>query len=868
MKPTPRTSVRELLLSRQGLVFVSSETPQREPCSDAQLCAIELELAQLGYVLSSRLRARLSLTTLDELVLFHQWALDALQAHLGADQKHQPLFRKFPEGVPSDTAELWWAKVLVHFLQSEGQPCLFCRKLETTHVLNPCRHVVCDACFDGSNYSACPVCEHHTEQQSPFFLPAPARESLSEHTTFKLIDLGESFIDSSQSLFVSLCERKQSLSPADRDALTTLVSELGTKTLPWLPAKIPVRENIATVFATLFKTRDPSEILPHARRFITTATDVLRFIAVLSDTDGSLLRNTTFKTVEISDPQSPIATRFAGFLNKLPPTLKRKTVTVPVQVSRFKTAKLSRPLRRALLSLLDGLDPDGLVEDMLRHRSYWVWVGEFLHPHEYASRFANTARAFAIVRKHSPDGTPAPRFKTWRAKLEDTIAQRDFSTTVSLLSERPGELARSLDRALRIATDHDSREAVIKVFKDNLQHFSTPVLVTLRSHLGTRATKSSVRIFWPKGRIATGVSRPDTRTPLDPQTIETTLRAIDGELLRRFSEKPLYTDGFIDKGLDTIPLPFNERTASRAAVTLPRGAQIKVCPDKVVRLFLHWCEPEKNNTATDLDLSVSLYDPSWNHLGVCAYYQLQTLSPKGSVIARSSGDLRNAPWPDGATEFIDLDRAQALDAGVRYAVMVVNCYAGLTHSLLARSFAGVMFRAHPEGEHFDPRAVELKFTLDGEHGIYLPLVFDLHENTLHWLDVYSKGQLAMNNVETSRRAITTVCPELMAYFDSGARATVYDLGLMHLAARCQRVFIRGETTAQYLRTPDETVENFYNRLTREEANEPRSQPLRSDGPPALAQLYRGDLDLPENSLVYALFREKITPTLNASDLLS
>jgi hypothetical protein len=84
------------------------------------------------------------------------------------------------------------------------------------------------------------------------------------------------------------------------------------------------------------------------------------------------------------------------------------------------------------------------------------------------------------------------------------------------------------------------------------------------------------------------------------------------------------------------------------------------------------------------------------------------------------GDLRDAPWPDGASEFVDVYREQALAAGVRYAVMVVNAYAGMPFSLLERAFAGVMLRDDPDAEHFDPRTVELKFALDGENGIFLP----------------------------------------------------------------------------------------------------------------------------------------------------
>ena len=136
--------------------------------------AVDLELAEIGYVLSERLRGRLSGCSLDDLRDFRGRTIAALLEHLGGDQKHEPLFRRFPEGVPDNTEDLWWKKVLVHFLQVDGQPCLFCGRLGTTHVLNPCRHVVCDRCFDGQNYSACPSCEHHVDRSSPFFTQAPA----------------------------------------------------------------------------------------------------------------------------------------------------------------------------------------------------------------------------------------------------------------------------------------------------------------------------------------------------------------------------------------------------------------------------------------------------------------------------------------------------------------------------------------------------------------------------------------------------------------------------------------------------------------------------------------------------------------------
>jgi hypothetical protein len=866
MASAAHTSVRDLLLARRGIVFLGStgESPSEE-----QLCALELELSELGYVLSSRLRACLARSSVKELTSFREWASSVLLAHIGGNRRHEPLFRSFPDGIPDNTRDLWWQKVLVHFLQAEGQPCLFCRRTGTTHVLNPCRHVVCDRCFNGGSYSACPVCEHHVDRSSPFFQLQPERQAPKEQIRFRLLDLGKSEADEAQALFVSLCERKQALSPDDRQALHTIVGEFGSLVLSWLPTTIPVRETIALIFGTLLQEIDPAGMLPFAKRYVTTATDVLRLIAVMSDTDGSLQRETIFKEVSEIEGPSPFWSQIATFLGARLPGPHAKTFTIPIRVHRFKVAKLNRALRRALLSMLEEMNPERLVEDMLRHRSYWVWVGEFLHPHEYADRFPNVARAFLIVRGKAPNSTPAPEFRSWYSRLEEAALVHDLAALLSLLAQRPGELARRFDWLLRLTSNQPEQEVVISAFASHITAFATPVLITLRSHLSTRHAKAAIRVYWPKGRIAKGVSGPDERPPLSRSAIERATIVIDSELLRRFSVKSRFTSCVIDEELRSITAPFNERTSSKSAIQLPRGSRLEVPSGKLVRLFLHWCEPEVGGRTTDLDLSVGFYDTKWNHVGVCSYYQLKAVGKNGQEIARSSGDLRDAPSPDGSTEFVDLDLEQAHSAGVRYAVMVVNAYAGMPFSLLERGFAGLMFRDDPGGQYFDPRTVQLRFSLDGEHGVFLPLVLDIREGILHWLDVHSKGQFEFNNVETSNSAITKICPELMDYFASGARASLFDIGTMHAAARSDHVYVRGQTIAEFERMPGENALAFKVRILSGKADATHSAlPPRVGQEPCLAFLFRGDFELASGSDVFALFREQVGPTLSASDLIS
>lgn len=845
--------VLALLLRRQGLLVVE---PSALAPAESLARAFELEMAALGYALSTRLSDRLARQSPAAMATVLARTRAVLAAGGGADRKHVPLFARFPEGIPEDTEDLWWTKIIVHFAQAEGQPCLFCRRTGTTHVLQPCLHVVCDRCFDGANYTACPVCEHHVDGSSPFFLPKPPRGKAREHVRFRLLDLTDEPDVAVRAMFVAFCERAQAMSPVDVADLLTTVRSLGARVLPWLPGQIPVKENVAHIFGTLWQHCPPDAVLAAARPHLRTATDVLRMIAVMSGADASLMPQTLARP-----PVGPVT------LKKARPGEPAPTAPRAMRVRRFRVARLSRAQRRALLGLLESMNEELLVEDMLRYRAQWVWLGELLHPHDYARQFPKVAAAFLAVRGRDPMGKPAPVPATFSRRVERALAARDVGRLLATLEERPGELARRFDLALRLGADAEAQARVVRAFERHVGAMSTPLLVTLSSFLPTRRARAPIRVFWPKAKVSLGTAVEDTRAPLSADAIAAAVRAVEAELLARFARKPPFDEAVVDDALATVMVPFNERSASRAALALTRGSRIDVPDGKVVRLFLHWCEPPGGAT-TDIDLSVAFYDDAWGYLGTCSYYELVFKGPGGGVVARSAGDLRSAPHPDGATELVDIDVAQARALGARWAVMVVNNYRGLAFSALERSFAGLMLRDDVGGEHFDARTVTLKFDLQGDNGIFMPCALDLRERTLHWLDAYSKGALAFNNVATSTKAITTVCPRLIAYFGSGVRASMRDLALLHAAARSPRVHLRAVSGAveTCVRRRDEGPAAFLRRLREGAVDE--SSRLLSVGAPCLAALYRGDVELPARSQAYALFRERVVAPMAAAELLS
>ncbi len=267
-----------ILLKRYGLVFLDESYKN---CSEKSLKAMDIELAALAYLPSAGLREAFGRYSDQELGEIRDWILQILSAEIGADRKHEPLFRRFPRDVPDDTTSLWYKKVLCHFLQAADQACLFCRKVGTTHVLKPCEHVVCSNCFDGSNYSACPICGRQFDRTSPFFLEYSQLNILAtkEAKSFKLLHLGDDFYDSAIGLLTDFFTSKQALSPVDKADLETLLNDFGAEVLDWLPREFSVKEIMAISLGSLAKSSSPEIMTKLLKAHLRTATDVLRFIA-------------------------------------------------------------------------------------------------------------------------------------------------------------------------------------------------------------------------------------------------------------------------------------------------------------------------------------------------------------------------------------------------------------------------------------------------------------------------------------------------------------------------------------------------------------------------------------------------------------
>lgn len=835
----------QMLLRRRGAVYlpeVARDGANADAVPGVEM--LETDLLNRGWLVSPALRDALVRLAAVDLVGVGAELLADCDALLGARRPHRPLFRNFPASTPRDTGAFYVDRVLSFLLQHPDQPCVLCDGDGKVQAVNPCGHLVCPVCFDGADFSGCPICHRRINVDDPFLKPSeprPQRARGKLPRRLRMLHLGADLAADARAELAGLLPRPTALSPDDAGDLVQLLDMQDHDDLSWVPGTLPGREIKAYVLAFLLRDPLSTDAVARAGALVDTATDVLRLLVVRSGGDASL-------------------------------------------ITKPRLAAVSRPLRRTLLSWLDRIAPAQLVEDMRRHRRAWIAAGEKLHPGEFAARYPNAALAFAALRGSELAGRPAgvgllthaastPRVEvsggrvsviSWGRAVESALARGDAPAAAAVLVKRPGEFVRRLDHLLRVAGTGEQLEHVFTALRTALPGVSAAVLLSALGEVRTRARSAHERVFFPAARIPLAYLEPDGRGLLPASVVTRAVALLEGELLRRAGTLPAVDWAIVDSGLDDVVAPFAVRAASRSLVPLARGSTVAVPPGQYLRLFCHWMQSPQG-VRVDLDLSVALYDADWRHVGTCDYTDL-----RGSGMVHS-GDLTSAPGPLGASEFIDVDFREVTATKARYAAMLVFSYNDVPFTDMAEAFAGVMVRDTPphRGEVFDARDVEQRFDLTGPGRMTMPFVFDLETRTMRWLDVTTVVAGATHAVHNHERKIAMLASALIGSFEAGSRVSLGELARWHAAARATGVLVRtGDTIAMFVRRSGETAGDFAARLATTDAD--------GDATPAdaavagLQFLVRGDLPTPPDAQVYALYPADLNAArvhlLNAPDL--
>ena len=73
----------------------------------------------------------------------------------------------------------------------------------------------------------------------------------------------------------------------------------------------------------------------------------------------------------------------------------------------------------SLISTPNGYNPH-VLEDMKKHLTRWIRLGECIHPSEYTKAFPTTASAFGVLRN-----TPK-KIKTWASRVDSARQEFNF----------------------------------------------------------------------------------------------------------------------------------------------------------------------------------------------------------------------------------------------------------------------------------------------------------------------------------------------------------------------------------------------------------------------------------------------------------
>lgn len=681
-------SVFSIILRRKNRVFINDNDMLKSLSGAAgeknkQIVAtMNKNIEVFGYTMSEALFDKLVHMKAKSREVVYDILVNGLKEITGADKVYNPMYPNFPESVmKKDDFELYF-NAIVHYW-SFGTLLPYEEK----------------------------------EERAPLFNTAKV----------KVLEAG-SFNDLND-IFNNFCASKTSLSKNDVDDMIFILNSVKVT----LPDEIPFKENAACVCRLLVDTGvDTDGSL--CKKYVKTATDILRLITAMSDGDVSLAENTKFRNLKRSE-------------------------------------------RRIIMNLLAGCG--NAAEDMNRYAGRWIRVGEKLHPGEFAKneRYTKVVQAFGVIRN---DG----KIQSFAGKVDAAVASGDVNAVVSLLKKRPGEFARRIDFLLRTFDKDADRKTVIMGFASVAKDVSSTVLLQVREHFINKLNgNDDMRVFFPKGNLARSYYVKNNKTEtVSEDAMKMVIAVCESALVNIYGNREFLGKVYIDEALKNYTVPFSLRSAGKTMTAVSRGSRIAIDDSaKIIRPFIWWTNTKDN--IIDVDLSIAVFADDWNCLEHVSYSNLK--SSRFGIC--HSGDITNGGPVDGegVAEFIDLDIEKALSAGARYAVFNVYNFSNENFSKMEHAAFGFMTRNDMKiGEIFEPSTVKQRMDLASATTTCIPVIFDLKERVFVWCDMaltadHVRAGYGGINVESNLPSVVVTCKAIVDV----KKPNLYDLFTFNATAR-------------------------------------------------------------------------------------
>jgi len=430
--------------------------------------------------------------------------------------------------------------------------------------------------FNVYDFGADPVTQMQSEELFKISVKeenSKVGDDTSEWTTLRLAFESEANI-ALENYFKNMMYSKSSIKEEYKVELVSMLNYFGVASLD---KDLIVYKEIKAMLLKYLWTNNLYDELPS---FCTSATDLLRMFAALTDTDVSL-------------------------------------------ATEIKFPKFNRQQRKSVLNILEN--DFALAENLKLYQNLWLQIGRYLHPYEYKNRFPKTAEMFDLLRNG--------KLKTFASITEFYIANGDLKNLLKHLILKPGVFARKLHEVLRRFNAHENE--IIDAFKTVIHKIALKNLLILKSYFQSINEQTNRAVVNKKGKLI--VIENNSFLCLEESTLSKLVNCISKGIEDKYAEKENWNNKavWIDPDLINYTIPFQQRKASDGMITVGRGSRINVDFDKVLRLFVYWKEAGKR---TDLDLSVIQFDATFKYLGHVSYTNLRA---SGIV---HSGDVQSAPY--------------------------------------------------------------------------------------------------------------------------------------------------------------------------------------------------------------------------------
>lgn len=455
-----------------------------------------------------------------------------------------------------------------------------------------------------------------------------------------------------------------------------------TKCLP----NITCKETLATYIGV---------ILPFVRsasvdtRVKLTVTDILRIATAISGGDVSLAANTKFK--------------------------------------------LNKPIRRGLCELLKGTNLK--KEDLLLHKNKWIKLFHNLHIGDYGQDLFDFARS---IRENEKIDTYGSKLEFLILAFSQKKSRHNLYSMLNHMATRPSIFVRNIGRLAKIISDYGN--IVPKSTKDKFMLEICNTLEKIIHDVPNRvlyqfltfinSTDVECRVFFPKGMTTKYFIKKDENYKFPfILTVYDFERIVFDELRKRWSMLTPLGNVYINNELDRCTINNGLRNVTPGKQVVSRGCKVPFECKDTLRMFLYWI-------GYDLDLAASFLNDKFQIVNECSFRQT------AARYAQHSGDITYAPAPEGASEYIDIDLNAARKSGIRYIAMHIFVYNGSSFDEMEKCCVGWMQRSDPKYNNvYEPSTVKQYIDLNSKSKSYMPVVFDLLEQTVCYVDMNMKMSL-------------------------------------------------------------------------------------------------------------------------------